>query len=297
MRTLRPFAFLAFAILAASGVGVVYVVMVRTAWGQAFDELALAERAGAHAEAVRRSSDLLRAITEVSLAALGAGLAAIALVRRRVILAAGMLSALGGAIVTSEILKHVVFERPALSSVDSFDHNSFPSGHATIGMSLALATIVVVPHAARWLASILAAFVAVAFGSAVVTAGWHRPSDTLGAFCVALAWFCLVTAVLLWWRGSDDPVLLARDRVEAAAGWWATSAVSVVILGIVGAGLLVSVAGAGLAGFRLTFHYVAALAVIDVVGVAFVGIFHLLMREVSPAPPATSGTARRLPAP
>lgn len=286
MKPFRPVAFLAIGVLASAGVVVVYVLLVRTAWGQTFDELALAQRAGARQEVVRRSSELLRGITEASLAILGAALALIAVLRRRLILAGAVLAAIGGAIVTSEILKHLVFERPQLAAVDTFEHNSYPSGHATIGMSLALATIMVVPHAWRWLASIGAAFVATAFGSAVVTAGWHRPSDTFGAFCVALAWCCLVTAVLLWWRGSDDPQRLQRDRVETAAGWWATSAVAVLIVGVLLAGLLLSVAGAGLAGYRLTFHYVVALAAIDAVGVGMVAIFHLLMRQVSPAPPA-----------
>ncbi|MGB8465362.1 MAG: phosphatase PAP2 family protein [Terrimicrobiaceae bacterium] len=69
---------------------------------------------------------------------------------------------------------------------------SYPSGHTTIGVSLAIAFVLV--SAARWrpwLAT-LAGFVGASYATSVLFAGWHRPSDALGGivwsgFCMSLA--------------------------------------------------------------------------------------------------------------
>jgi PAP2 superfamily len=69
---------------------------------------------------------------------------------------------------------------------------SYPSGHATIGTSLALSLILVSSSRWRpWLA-VAAGCLSATFATAVLFAGWHRPSDALGA----LAWsgLCMTMA-------------------------------------------------------------------------------------------------------
>ncbi|HEY5742130.1 MAG TPA: phosphatase PAP2 family protein [Terrimicrobiaceae bacterium] len=74
-------------------------------------------------------------------------------------------------------------------------NNSYPSGHATVGTSLALSLLLVSPSRWRpWLA-VAAGCLSAAYATGVLFTGWHRPSDALGA----LAWsgFCMSLAAVL----------------------------------------------------------------------------------------------------
>ena len=65
--------------------------------------------------------------------------------------------------------------------------NSYPSGHTTVGMSVAVAAMLVVPRRLLLPTALGAGLFGSAFGVAVVAAGWHRPSDAVGAFLVVIA--------------------------------------------------------------------------------------------------------------
>jgi len=86
----------------------------------------------------------------------------------------------------TEILKHSLLERPNLVASFIFD-NSYPSGHTTVGMAVAVAAMLVVPRRLLVPTAIGAGLFGSAFGVAVVAAGWHRPSDAVGAFLVVIA--------------------------------------------------------------------------------------------------------------
>lgn len=125
-----------------------------------------------------------------------------ALVRRRPRLAVGAFVLVLGANVTTEVLKRWVLPRPDLLPADLREGRpSFPSGHSTVAMSLALALVLVVPRSVRSLAAVAGLVYAVGVGVAVIVAGWHRPSDAYGAYLVSFAWACLVAAVLVEERG------------------------------------------------------------------------------------------------
>ena len=74
------------------------------------------------------------------------------------------------------------------------DSLSFPSGHTTGAVSLAVVVVVVLvgpsrprwPGIVRWTASGLALLEAVAVATALVGSGYHYATDTLGGFCVAV---------------------------------------------------------------------------------------------------------------
>jgi hypothetical protein len=98
-------------------------------------------------------------------------------------------AAVVGAILTTESLKYL------LPSVDHWTGQwrwltggSFPSGHAVVVASIALAVLSISSDAWRArLVGPLAAWTAIAT-TATVTVGWHRPGDVVGSFFLATAW-------------------------------------------------------------------------------------------------------------
>lgn len=74
------------------------------------------------------------------------------------------------------------------------DAASWPSGHATAAMALALCCVIACPARRRpAVAAGMAAF-AVAVCYSFLELGWHYPSDVLGGFLVATAWALLGAA-------------------------------------------------------------------------------------------------------
>ena len=122
---------------------------------------------------------------------------ALALARRRGwrALAVACLLAVTG--VTTQLLKHAL-ARPHLEHwlPEQVATSSWPSGHSTAAMTLALCAILVAPPALRAAAAMLGGAFAVAVGYAVLVLGWHYPSDVLGGFLVAGLWASLAVAVL-----------------------------------------------------------------------------------------------------
>lgn len=186
---------------AASAVVVfaVYALLVRTYWGQKLDEYAFRGREVISEFREGQANEFLSVVSIGSLVLVTVLIAAFAFARRRprlALLAAGSLFA---AVVSTEILKLVLLERPILypSILDILNerNNTYPSGHATIGMGIALAVLLVVPARLRWVTAFGAGVIGSAFGVAVVAAGWHRPSDVVGAYFVCLATAALAAAI------------------------------------------------------------------------------------------------------
>ena len=127
-----------------------------------------------------------------------AGLIAVALLRRRWLMAAIVPAILLSANLVTQLLK------PALTDPRIFDvrgvafayPGSWPSGHSTAAMSLALCLVLVVGPRLRPLAALAGAGYAVAVGYALVVLGFHVPSDVLGGYLVA-ATFALAGAAAL----------------------------------------------------------------------------------------------------
>jgi membrane-associated phospholipid phosphatase len=123
----------------------------------------------------------------------------IAAVRRRRDLALASGAILLGATVTTELLKLILAHPRAaslLGGVSPVGSASWPSGHATAAMALALSLILVVPG--RWRPAVagLGALFAVAVSYSFLTLGWHYPSDVFGGFLVAAIWASLALAAL-----------------------------------------------------------------------------------------------------
>jgi membrane-associated phospholipid phosphatase len=179
---------------------------VRVPEGARLDEAALDGRQVVPWRAGLAGQRLLETISVASLAALTLACAAVAVARGRprAALAAALLVA--GANVTTQVAKHVVLG----------DHGAFPSGHATVAMSLALASLLVAPIGLRSLVALGGGAYAAAVGGSVVVAGWHRPSEAVAGFLVAGAWALLVLPVAEPRRGRVDGGRLAAVVALAA---------------------------------------------------------------------------------
>jgi membrane-associated phospholipid phosphatase len=123
----------------------------------------------------------------------------IAVVRRRPRLALASAAILLGANVTTELLKPLLAHPRAaalLGGSPPVAAASWPSGHATAAMALALSFVLVTPYRLRPLTAGLGAVFAVAVAYSFLTLGWHYPSDVFGGFLVAGIWASLALAAL-----------------------------------------------------------------------------------------------------
>ena len=155
----------------------------------------------------------------------------VALARRRGwrALAVACLLAVTG--VTTQVLKHALAQ-PRLEHwlPEQVASNSWPSGHSTAAMTLALCAILVAPPALRAAAAKLGGAFAVGVGYAVLVLGWHYPSDVLGGFLVAGLWTSLAVAVL---HRVEAPEPARRPVWEPVAGLAAGGGVvAAVVLGV-----------------------------------------------------------------
>ena len=209
---------------------------------------------------------------------LAAAVIAVALLRRRARSALAVAVVLVGSGLTTQVLKPALATprlSPLLADVGQIAPASWPSGHATASMGLALcATLAAPPRVRAWIAALGAVF-AVAVTFSFLTLGWHYPSDVLGGFLMASAWTLAAVGVLAWagerWPprapvGAAPPSL--RDALQPAAATAACGALltAMVLLArpertigyaaqhtafVVGAGALAAVALALAVGFGL----------------------------------------------
>jgi hypothetical protein len=129
-------------------------------------------------------------LTWVSVGSVAVSLVAcvmLAAVRRRLDLALGAVAVIGGANLTTQILKYDVFAGPELGQ----QPHRFPSGHTTVALSIALAAVIVAPPAWRWTVAIGVSATASLVGVALV----------LGPSCA-----CCGPPRGWWWRPSSDVV-------------------------------------------------------------------------------------------
>jgi membrane-associated phospholipid phosphatase len=146
-----------------------------------------------------------------------AALALLAMLRRRWLMAIAVPAIALGANATTQLLK------PALADTRTLDlhgvqmtyHGSWPSGHATASMSLALCFVIVVGPRLRPLAAVIGAGYAIAVGYALVALGYHLPSDVFGGYLVA-ATFALVGAAALAALEARAPLRRPSERTAPA---------------------------------------------------------------------------------
>jgi membrane-associated phospholipid phosphatase len=192
----------------------VYVTAFDTGRGLAWDafvlEAATAQRDIASVQAA--SSELVDTIDIGSLVLLGGGVVGMALLLGRTRAAIGAAIVIAGANATTQILK------PALGSLHPFGEprarfdSGFPSGHATVAMSIALAAVLASPEGWKLLAGLAGAAYAAAVGISLLIQASHYPSDVAGAYLLAGAWAGAVAALV-----SDAPGAPPRGSMRTGA--------------------------------------------------------------------------------
>ncbi len=144
---------------------------------------------------------------------IGLALVLTALARRRPRVALAIVVVLAGAAVTTETLKPLLAHpRPhEWLGEGQIAAASWPSGHATAAMTLALCGVLAVPARWRPAAAAVGGLFALAVSYAILVLGWHFPSDVIGGFFVAGLW------TALGWPPSPRPTSGDRRRSDPCA--------------------------------------------------------------------------------
>lgn len=150
---------------------------------------------------------------------------------------------------------------------------SWPSGHATAAMTLALCAILVSPARARPTLAALGAIFAVSVSYSILALGWHFPSDVFGGFLVAMTWTLAAVAGLVWLEQKRPS--RAREPRRATGR---TETLGPIALGSAGAAVVTAITlsrpeavvryAADHATFVIGASGIAALAVVLVLGLA-----------------------------
>lgn len=163
----------------------------------------------------------------------------LAVVRRRVLLAVQVAVLMAGANLSTQVLKHVVLDRPDLDVGDRLA-NALPSGHTTAAASVSVALLLVLPPRFRPVTAVLGVVYTVATGISTLVGQWHRPSDVVAAVLVVGTWAGVAAAL-----GTR-----ARPRTDRGPARWGVGAV----VGVLLVGAAVAGTGAAIALQRSLAH-------------------------------------------
>lgn len=191
--SVRPRAALA-TLMAVVGLLGITALALWTSSGQELDQSAMSTvTAGRDTQLAVLS--VLGYVSIAAVAIVAAGAVALALMRGEVRLAVAALVVIGGANLTTQVLKHAVLDRAEY--VDGIvAHNSLPSGHTTVIAAALGALCLVSPTWLRPFVLTAGSFAVALTGASTVVAGWHRPSDVLAAVVVCLGWTALAALVV-----------------------------------------------------------------------------------------------------
>ncbi|MEA2300862.1 MAG: hypothetical protein QOE44_1397 [Solirubrobacteraceae bacterium] len=146
--------------------------------------------------------------------------ALIAVVRGRPRVAVAVPLTMCAASATTELLKPLVGHPRASEWLAGGDISiaSWPSGHATAAMTVALGAVLVAPRVLRPIVALLGTGLAVGVSYSILVLGWHFPSDVLGGFFVAGGAMSLALAGLWWaWARWPEPSVGGLRRVTTTS--------------------------------------------------------------------------------
>jgi membrane-associated phospholipid phosphatase len=216
----RPLLLLALAALSAAAAAAVWLAAFVVPGGRALDAAAMQAFAGVARAPLQPSIKGVAVLADpLPFVLAGVLLVGVALLRRRLLMAAIVPAVLLAANACTQVLKPALADLRVIDvgAVSRIYPGSWPSGHATASMSLALCLVLVVGPRLRPLAALLGAGCAVGVGYALVALGWHLPSDVLGGYLVA-AGFTLLGGAALAALEARDPA--ARRTARRAAIPW-----------------------------------------------------------------------------
>jgi membrane-associated phospholipid phosphatase len=114
----------------------------------------------------------------------------VALARRRVPRAIAVGAIFVGTGVSDQILKHALAQ-PRFAwwlGFGQIDSASWPSGHSTAAMTMALCAVMVAPPAWRVAVGLIGGAATIALAYATLALAWHWPSDVLAGYLLAGLW-------------------------------------------------------------------------------------------------------------
>jgi membrane-associated phospholipid phosphatase len=162
----------------------------------------------------------------------------VALVRRRPRVAAMLAIVLLCANETTQLLKPLLAGPRDPVQWTPIGRASWPSGHATAAMSLALCAVIAAPARRRpAVATAMAAF-AIAVSYSFLELAWHYPSDVLGGFLVAGTWTLLGIAGLSIIEARRGGAPAETGRVRRASFSVGEALAPIAVLAVVAAVLL-----------------------------------------------------------
>lgn len=213
-----------------------YLVFVRTARGQWVDDASLRGTTIGRGRIIDPVSNILNLVSVTALVLATITVGAIGYLRRRPRLAMLAMLLVVGSNLTTEVLKHLVLNRPLRDAADPLPFNTLPSGHTTVALSVAAAVTLVVPARVRVPVAVVGVLYGGTTGVATLSAGWHRPSDAVTACLVVALWVALVGALAVSLRhpggGRVDGWSYPLARGAAALSSAGLLAVSVLALAV-----------------------------------------------------------------
>jgi len=229
------------AVLCAVGVWLLWRVFVDTWAGQRVEDTAL-DGAAIGQGRLWRVADPVLDVVSVGFVAVGIlGAAAVAVVRRRWSLAVQVAVLVGGANLTTRLVKQDLLDRPVLG-VGADYGNTLPSGHTTAAGSVAAALLLVAPPRARPLVAVLGVGYTALTGVSTLVGQWHRPSDVVAATLVVLGWTAIVCGAMAARPGPAGTATAMLRRVDAPDPWWSSTrraALALATVGVVTGGVAV----------------------------------------------------------
>lgn len=235
----RPGAVLAAAglviVLAGVGIWACWRVFVATAAGQRVDQLVMTGALHGRTRLWRLAEPVLEPVSVTFVAVVLGVAVVIAVLRRRWTMAFAVAVLVGGANLTTQVVKYWLLDRPDLGEAANYG-NTLPSGHTTVAVSVSAALLFVVPPRGRPWVAVLGVLYATATGWSTLIGQWHRPSDVVAAVLVTVAWFAVACAllVLVPARESTATRLIAVGGPARGSGARALAVLLVVLGGAAG---------------------------------------------------------------
>ncbi len=112
------------------------------------------------------------------------------------------------AIITAQLLKQQLLERPELFELDAI--NTFPSGHMAVFAVISGSAIWAVSRSWAPVVALLAAMLISVASWQLLQYGWHRPSDLVGALSLGVLAFSLTAVIPTSRRKSTQPPSFVR---------------------------------------------------------------------------------------
>ena len=126
----------------------------------------------------------------------GIALVALALARSRPRTALAIAVVLALAPLSAEVLKPLLSHGSAGYRGTQLGVSSWPSGHATAALTLALCAVLAVPPRWRVATAVIGILFAAVAGAGLLILAKHMPSDVVGGYLTATMWVALAVAAL-----------------------------------------------------------------------------------------------------